>query len=308
MRRMLARVTSLFFLALAFAAPPAFAQQKLYAASVRSAPSARGDVPIAGNLYSVNLATSTSTLVGAIRLPGGRPIGVTGLAAHPKSGVLYGITSEQSPNNPRSLVTIDPASGIATLVGELGTAGSDISFDLKGTLFMWLPATSQLGIVDPSSAAVSPLGRPGPPGSPAGIAIDPQGMVFVTAKGAGGTLDNVDLTTGALQIGPALTGAPFSTQINSMSFSPSGLLLAVNSNGGSPAETRLVTINTATGVVTTIGSLPDDTDALAFTGGLSANLAPTFSTLNPGARVVVAVVSVSLIVLAVMVLFRSRKK
>jgi streptogramin lyase len=308
MRRMLARVTSLFFLALAFAAPPAFAQQKLYAASVRSAPSARGDVPIAGNLYSVNLATSTSTLIGAIRLPGGRPIGVTGLAAHPKTGVLYGITSEQSPNNPRSLVTIDPASGVATLVGELGTAGSDISFDLKGTLFMWLPATSQLGIVDPSSAAVSPLGRPGPAGSPAGIAIDPQGMVFVTAKGAGGTLDNVDLTSGALQIGPALTGAPFSTQINSMSFSPSGLLLAVNSNGGSPAETRLVTINTATGVVTTIGSLPDDTDALAFTGGLSANLAPTFSTLNPGARVVVAVVSVILVVLAAMVLFRSRKK
>ena len=305
---MLARVTLLFFLALAFAAPPAFAQQKLYAASVRSAPSARGDVPIAGNLYAVNLATSTSTLIGAIRLPGGRPIGVTGLAAHPKTGVLYGITSEQSPNNPRSLVTIDPASGVATLVGELGTAGSDISFDLKGTLFMWLPATSQLGIVNPSSAAVSPLGRPGPAGSPAGIAIDPQGMVFVTAKGAGGTLDNVDLTSGALQIGPALTGAPFSTQINSMSFSPSGLLLAVNSNGGSPAETRLVTINTATGVVTTIGSLPDDTDALAFTGGLSANLAPTFSTLNPGARVVVAVVSVILVVLAAMVLFRSRKK
>lgn len=305
---MLMRAISFLLVAFVFAAPFAAAQQKLYAASVRSAPSARGDVPIAGNLYSVNLATSTSTLVGAIRLPGGRPIGVTGMAAHPKSGVLYGITSEQSPNSPRSLVTIDPNSGVASLVGELGTAGSDIAFDVSGRLFMWLPTTSQLGIVDPSSAAVMPLGRPGAPGSPAGIAIDPQGMVFVTAKGAGGTLDNVDLASGALQVGPLLTGAPFSTQINSMSFSPSGLLLAVNSNGGSPAETRLVTINTATGVVTTIGALPDDTDALAFTGGLSVNLAPTFSTLNPGARVVVAVISVILIVLAVMVLLRSRKK
>src|SRR3954462_4454887 len=137
-------------------------------------------------------------------------------------------------------------------------------------------------IVDPSSGSVTPLGKAAGPGSPAGIAVDPQGMVFVTGKGAGGTLDNVDLASGALQVGPLLTGAPFSTQINSMSFSPSGLLLAVNSNGGSPAETRLVTINTATGVVTTIGSLPDDTDALAFTGGMSANLAPTFSTMNPG--------------------------
>jgi len=305
---MLLRAVSLVVLAFAFASPFAAAQQKLYAASVRSAPSARGDVPIAGNLYSVNLATSTSTLIGAIRLGGGRPIGVTGMAAHPKTGVLYGITSEQSPNSPRSLVTIDPTSGQATLVGELSAAGSDIAFDAKGTLYMWLPGTSQLGTVDPSSAAVTALGRPGPPGSPAGIAIDPQGMVFVTARGAGGSLDNVDLSSGSLQVGPLLTGAPFSTQINSMSFSPSGLLLAVNSNGGSPAETRLVTINTATGVVTTIGSLPDDTDALAFTGGLSANLAPTFSTLNPGARVVVAVVSVILVVLALMVLFRSRKK
>jgi hypothetical protein len=230
------------------------------------------------------------------------------MAAHPNSGVLFGITSEQSPNSPRSLVTIDPKSGAATLVGELGVVGSDISFDAKGILYMWLPGTSQLGVVDTSSASVAPLGRPGHPGSPAGIAVDPQGMVFVTAKGAGGTLDNVDLASGALQIGPPLTGAPFSTQINSMSFSPSGLLLAVNSNGGSPASTRLVTINTATGAVATIGALPDDTDALAFTGGGGPNLAPTFSTLNPGARVVVAVVSTILVVLALAVLLRGRRK
>jgi hypothetical protein len=279
----------------------------LYAASVRSGGVARGDVPIAGNLYTINLASGTATLVGAIRLSGGKPIGVTGMAAHPSDSTLYGITSEQSPNNPRSLVTIDAASGAATLVGELGVVGSDIAFDSKGTLYMWLPGTSQLGVVNTSSGAVTPLGKPGPAGSPAGIAIDGQGMIYVTAKGAGGTLDNVDLATGALQIGPALTGAPFSTQINSMSFSPSGLLLAVNSNGGSPAATRLVTINTATGAVATIGALPDDTDALAFTG-LGPNLAPTFSTLNPGARVVVAAISTVIVILAIVVLVRARKR
>jgi streptogramin lyase len=246
--------------------------------------------------------------VGPIRLPGGKPIGVTGMAAHPKSGVIFGITSEQSPHAPRSLVTIDPQTGGATLVGELAVVGSDIAFDAKGTLYMWCPSTSQLGMVDPSSATVSTIGKPGPPASPAGIAIDPHGMVFVTAKGAGGTLDNVDLASGALQVGPPLTGAPFSTQINSMSFSPSGLLLAVNSNGGSPAATRLVTINTATGAVAAIGALPDDTDALAFTGGSTVNLAPTFSTLNPGARVVVAAVSILLVLLAVTVLVRGRKR
>jgi hypothetical protein len=276
----------------------------LYAASVRSAVS--GDAPIAGNLYTVNLANGTASLVGAIRLPGSKPIGVTGMAVHPSSGVLYGITSEQSPNSPRSLVTIDPTSGAASLVGDLGRNGSDIAFDAKGTLYVWLPVTSQLGTVDISNATVTPIGRPGPAGSPAGIAIDPNGMVYVTSKGASGTLDNVDLVTGALQIGPPLTGAPFSTQINSMSFSPSGLLLAVNSNGGSPANTRLVTINTATGAVATIGALPDDTDALAFTGG-GTNLAPTLSTMSAGGRVVIAVISTVLIFLAASLVLRRRK-
>jgi hypothetical protein len=308
MRRMLARAfASLIIAVLLCPAAAQAALQTLYAASVRSGGVARGDVPIAGNLYTINLASGTATLVGAIRVSGGRPIGVTGMAAHPSHGTLYGITSEQSPHIPRSLVTIDPASGAATLVGELGVTGSDVAFDSKGTLYMWLPGTSQLGIVNPSSAAVTPVGRPGPAGSQAGIAIDAQGMVFVTAKGAGGTLDNVDLVTGSLQIGPSLTGAPFSTQINSMSFSPSGLLLAVNSNGGSPASTRLVTINTATGAVATIGALPDDTDALAFTGA-GPNLAPTFSTLNPGLRVVVAVISTVLVVLAVFVVLGGRKR
>jgi hypothetical protein len=245
------------------------------------------------------------SLVGAIRLPGARPIGVTGMAAHPSTGVLYAITSDKSPNNAHSLVTIDPTSGAAELVGDLHVSGSDIGFDSKGTLYVWLPATSQLGTVDLSSAAVAAIGKAGLPGSPAGIAIDPNDMVYVIAKGASGTLDNVDLATGALQIGPQITGAPFSTQINSMSFSPSGLLLAVNSNGGNPANTRLVTINTASGVVATIGPLPDDTDALAFSG-LGPNIAPTLSTMSPGGRVVIAVVSVVLVVLAATLVLRRK--
>ena len=306
---MYARVLALIAAAWLLFALEAQAQHKLYAASVRSGGiTQQRDVPIAGNLYTINLANGTATLVGPIRLAGGKPVGVTGMAAHPKSGAIYGITSEQSPHAPRSLVMIDTKTAAATVVGELPVPGSDIAFDAKGTLYMWCPGTSQLAVLDPSSAAVTFVGKPAAAGSPAGIAIDPHGMVFVTAKGANGTLDNVDLGTGALQVGPPLTGAPFSTQINSMSFSPSGLLLAVNSNGGSPASTRLVTINTASGAVAAIGALPDDTDALAFTGGVTANLAPTFSTLNPGARVVVAVVSLVLIALAVLVLMRGRKK
>jgi DNA-binding beta-propeller fold protein YncE len=306
MRRMTGRaILSILLAAFSLSAAAQGALHTLYAASVRSGLAA--DAPIAGNLYTINLASGTATLVGAIRLPGSKPIGVTGMAVNPKSGVFYGITSEQSPNHPRSLVTLDPATGNASLVAELQHPGSDIAFDSNGTLYMWLPGTGQIGTVNTSNGTVTALGKPNPAGSPAGVAIDSFGMIFVTAKGAAGTLDNIDLATGALQQGPALTGAPFESQINSMSFSPSGLLLAVNSNAGSPANTRLVTINTATGVVSTIGALPDDTDALAFSG-TGPNLAPTLSTMSPGGRVVIGVISAVLLVLAGMLVLKNRKE
>jgi hypothetical protein len=279
--------------------------QPLYVASVRSG-GVNIDVPISGNLYTVNLSSGAAQLVGAIRLPGSKPIGITGLGFHPKTGILYGVTSEQSPNEPHSLVTIDPATGAATFVGDLGAIASDVCFDSKGVLYAWLQTTSQLGTIDLTTGVVTRIGRARPAGTPSGIAIDPNDMVYVTAKGASGTLDNVDTTTGEVSVGPPLTGAPFSTQINSMSFSPSGLLLAINSNGGAPASARLVTINTATGAVATIGNLPDDSDALAFASANGPNVAPTLSGMSPGGRVVIIVVSIVLVVVAGTVLFRRK--
>src|SRR5258706_673153 len=191
-------------------AGPAFAaSQTLYAASVRSGGGVAGsDVAIAGNLYTINLASGTATLVGAIRLPGGKPIGVTGLAASPKDGTLYGITSEQSPNNPHSLVTIDPATGAATLVGDLGVAGSDIGYSEKGTLYIWLPATTQLGTVNTSTAAVTPIGRVGAAGRPPGKAPDPSGKSFLTPEGTGGGPHKLAPPTGAMLTRPPLPSGP----------------------------------------------------------------------------------------------------
>jgi len=300
------RALALLAAALALVAGVAHAaSQQLYVTSVRSG-GVNTETPISGNLYTVNLSSGASQLVGAIRLPGSRAVGVAGLSFHPKTGVLYGITSEQSPNEPHSLVTIDPNTGAATLIGDLGAIASDASFDSKGTLYVWLQTTSQIGTVDLTTGAVTRIGRARPAGSPSGIAIDPNDMIYVTAKGASGTLDNVDTVTGDLQQGPPLTGAPFSTQINSMSFSPSGLLLAINSNGGSPATSRLVTSNTATGAVAAIGNLPDDSDALAFNTSNGPNLAPTLQSMSPGGRVVVIVVSIVLIAVAGTVVFRRR--
>lgn len=238
--------------------------QTLYAASFRT--SNIGETPTAGgSLYTVNLGSSTATFVGSLRLNGKLPIGITGMYAHPQTGVFYGVTSSQSPNARQSLVTIDVATGNATLVAEMRYPVSDLAFNRAGVLYVWLPETSQLGVVNITNGAVTPVGPARPAGTGSGLAIDPSNTGYITPAGASGTLDRIDLATGVIVKGPQLTGAPFPAGVASLTFTPSGLLLAVNSNAGSPAVSRMVTINTSTGVVSIIGALPDDTEVLAFT-------------------------------------------
>lgn len=257
----------------------ASAAQTLYATSMRTFASG-GQEKVVGSLYTVNLADATAKLVAPIRMKGETAVGITGLAVHPSTGVFYGITSANSPINPLSLVTLDVETGDADLIGSLSAPGSDIAFDPQGTLYVWLPRTSQLGVVDLATAQVRPLGSPGPPVIAGGMAVDGKGMAYVTPGGGGGTLDTVDTKTGAFTKGPTVDGAPLSSGISAMTFSPSGLLLALNTNAGSPASVRLVTINTATGKVNSIGLLPDDTDSLAFASHGSRDIRSALATMS----------------------------
>jgi hypothetical protein len=265
--------------------PGAAGAQTLYAASLRSFANAGGQI-VVGNLFSINLGNGATTLLAPIRLEDGTAVGITGLAAHPGTGTFYAITSRQSPDYPHSLVQIDPTSGSAKQIGILKLRGSDIAFGPGGTLYIWIPATRQLGVVNTTNGEVVALGASGPQTTEGGLAIDDKGIAYITPGGASGTLDTVDLKTGAITPGPPLTGAPF-TSINAMTFTPSGLLLAVNSNAGSPALTRLVQINTSTGAVAPLASLPDDTDAIAFGPARSIDFFAVMETM--GGRVLAAI-------------------
>lgn len=298
-----ASLAALLAAALLLAAMGASAQA-LYATSIRVF-AAGGQDKVVGSLYSVNLSDASAKLVAPLRMKNDTAVGITGLAVHPTSGVFYAITSALSPVNPRSLVTLDVNTGDTDLVGPLGAAGSDIAFDAAGKLYVWLPATSQLGVVDLRSAAVDALGSPGPAGNGGGIAIDERGTAYVTPTGASGTLDRVDTRTGAITRGPQLTGAPFPTGITAMTFTPSGLLLAVNTNGGSPANVRLVTINTGSGQVAAIGSLPDDTDALAFASSGSHDIRSALSTMSGRTLALLSLVLGLALAVGAMVLVKS---
>jgi hypothetical protein len=220
---------------------------------------------LGGTLYSVDIANGTTRMIAPLRIGGVIPIGLTGIAVHPKTGVHYGITAGLSPNVPRSLVTIDPTSGNATLVGSLGQSGSDIRFDPHGTLYIWLTEPPRLGTVNLGTGAATPLGDSGYVDALGGaIAFDEKGTLFVSATNAGGTLDKLDLATGRAITGPRMNGAPYLSSLNSMAFSGSGDLYAVNSNLGAPAKSHLVKIDPVTGNVTPIGPLPNDSDPVAF--------------------------------------------
>jgi sugar lactone lactonase YvrE len=237
--------------------------QTLYAVTVRTF-SDPGYTGVEGNIYVVDPGNAALNLVTSLHV-GDTPVGLDGLAIHPKTGVFYGITAPTSKVIPESLVSVDPGTGAVALIGRLGHAGSDIAFDPDGTLYIWLADSRQLGTVNLDTGAATPRGQPLTEGAAkGGLALIGGGRALIAATGGTGTLDLVDLVTGKITTGPTLTGAPFPDLVNGLAYSPQGVLYAVNTNFGGTSRADLVMIEERTGKVTKVGPLPNDTDALAF--------------------------------------------
>jgi hypothetical protein len=241
------------------------AAQTLYCATAADGP---------GNLYTVDPTTAASTLVGPVDIGGTTNVAITGLAFHPMTGVLYGVTSNIS-SNARSLVTINSANGNATLIGSLGSFPvGDITFDAAGTLYGWMKAgggglratLGRTGLVSPtdglvtinlSTGAATPVGPSGITNSQGSGLAFALGTLYLSTQNADGPLRTVNPATGLTSAGPTMDGT--GSRISAMAASPTGVLFGVV--GGS-----LATINTGTGAISSIGSLPGGTDALAFLG------------------------------------------
>ncbi|MGZ5040410.1 MAG: hypothetical protein ACXWBQ_06670 [Usitatibacter sp.] len=238
--------------------------ESLYAVSMRtySDPSYKG---VEGSLYVVATETGVTQLVAALTLSGGTPVGLDGLAVHPKTHAFYGITPGSSAVIPHTLVKVDAKSGVVTPIGDLGLVGTDIDFDKDGTLYVWIPDTRQFGTVDLATGKATPKGAHLQQGAmKGGIALIGNGRALIAGSGGNGTLDTVDLATGVVTQGPTLDGAPFPNLINGLTYSPNGVLYAVNTNGAHPPLANLVRIDASTGKVANIGPLPNETDALSF--------------------------------------------
>jgi len=258
------RAARIFLVAFAAFFAATAAAQVLYAVSVRTYtdPGYHG---VEGNLYTVDPKTASTTLVAPLMVAGKTPIGLRGLAVHPRTGIFYGITSPNAASFPRSLVTVDPMNGNVSPVGDLGYGASDLDFDSDGTLYAWVPETRQVGTVNLETGAITLVGQPLERGALKGsVAFVDKGHALVAGTGGNGTLDTVDLVSGKVTTGPTLIGAPFPDFIGGLAFSPKGVLYAINSSLGRGVQANLITIDPQTGKVTNLGALPNDTESLYF--------------------------------------------
>ena len=229
-----------------------------------------------GNLFLVSATNGTTSPVGPLITSGGLPVAITGLAVNPRTGVLYGITANSSPNISAHLVTISTINGLVTDVGAMGTGGADIAFSGAGVLYMSSGNNGNLWTVNLTSGVATIVGATGFGAvSGGGLAINSQGIAVMMPNGASGNVVALNLNNGTGTAGVALTGAPIPAgTINAASYDSNNVLFAVNGTFAGGAS-NLVTINGTTGAVTSIGVLPANVDALAFATPLSA--VPTLS-------------------------------
>ena len=220
-----------------------------------------GSAEAGGQLYRIDLQTRTSTLVGRILVDGAYPIGLTAMAFHPKTNVLYAVTVGIFDAQRATLLTIDPKTAEARLVRRLSLPLTDISFDPEGRLY-GCATTGQLATVDLQTGKVATLGPA--TGSPGGaFAIDAQGNAYVAPWSGPATLDRVDLKAGTVVPGPRLTGLRDVATLRSMKFSGKGELLAAQSIRDAHAASALLRIDPSTGSVVAVADIPEDAEAIA---------------------------------------------
>jgi hypothetical protein len=206
---------------------------------------ARGTTP--GNLYIVNPTNATSVAVGPLAFA------VTGLALSP-GGVLYGATRVSGSGD--SLVTIDPYTARVTTIGvflsDAPMVIPDLSFE-GTTLFGW--ARGLLAQIRLTNARVTQVSSQ-PSMAAQGLASAGPGLLLIAS---GRDLCTVNTTSGAatgcVPLSPTVFG------MNALTFVGT-TLYGSEPTSNAPKVTVLVTINPATGAVTTVGTLPPSVDAI----------------------------------------------
>ena len=215
----------------------------------------------ATRLYTLNPAT------GAIVTNIG-PIGfaVTGLAIQPGTGKLYGSTGGNAPVSPNSIITINKKGGAGTLLGATGLTSpvADLTFTSDGKLYGWSEATDDLVTINLTTGVATVVADSTLSTSGSGLAASSTNVLFFTGNGALGALRTVNKTTGLTTVVATMTGPAGGSAINALAFNGSTLYGSRSASAGVGSATTLITINTTTGAITSLGASVNDLDAIVF--------------------------------------------
>lgn len=239
-------------------------------------------------LYIVNPLNGNSTMVGPIGFNG-----VTGLAVLGDGRLVGTAQADIDQDRIAILIEINRNTGQGSLIGEIGNSSNpgecgrvpDITYS---------PATDTLyGIarrcqglnnnqfiqINQATGEGTIIGDTGFDGGGNGLAINDDGTIFWGSNGVGlAILFTINPLNGlGTQISNFSQDFP---QLGAFAFHPmTGTLFASNINPPDPLSfpnTSLETLNTANGLLTLVGQLPDCTDALIFAQPQPSNV-PTLS-------------------------------
>jgi uncharacterized repeat protein (TIGR01451 family) len=250
---------ALILCVLAFAraqAAPAATPPVLYA--VTGAGGGTGCTGSASSLYTIDSTTAAATLVGPIMIGTTQVNHVVGLAVDPTTGTLYGFMNGQAADctdfGQGTLLTIDKATGAATVVGSTGAAAIQspgMTFDPFGTLYAWGECCNTVGddltVVDTTTGTTSKVGECSCSTFATGIASNSNGVMYLKSSG---TLYRLNQFTGHRFDAVSLDATPS----NMLAFGPSDVLYTGTRGSAGPSAFTLQTIDPATGDVTTVGT------------------------------------------------------
>ncbi len=213
------------------------------------------------DLYLIDTATAAGTSIG--------PIGfaVTGMAFRPSDNVLFGVASNNSAANPRSLITIDTTTGDGTLVGALGiTSGlADIAFSDTDVLYGYRPANNTLYTVNTTTGAATQVSATAIPsgGFGFGLDFDSNGVLYVFPRETNGVFYIVNPATGGLTVQPTLSGTPvIKHPVSAAAFDADDLVWATML--ATDPDVYLLTIDVGTATTAEVALTVDLLDALAW--------------------------------------------
>ncbi len=218
-------------------------------------------------LFRVDLTAHTATKIGQAT-----PVGVTrfanieGLTLTP-GGTLYGVSDG---NGAKTLLRIDPASGLATVVGALTLTGGDTSGQLDLGMAatcdgkLWLSSgTGLFWQIDPNTAAATFVGSLG--AKITGLAARGN-QVYGAGSQSNNNFYTINTSTGAATAVGAYGMSDYITT-TSPAFDSRGQLWAVlnyvpppQGQNSFPQWSDLATINLGTAALTNTGPITGDTD------------------------------------------------